>query len=205
MVYQLSCFPPQIDPLYAYLKQGLLFKSNTKKSILQRNHQRVWDNRWFILHGVNLYWFKADGVGKPRGKVVINAKAIVKTCADRDFCFKLITPLFSNGILLSAGSNDEKKMWMSSLRASISSCVSKVDRTIRKHHREKSGFGQITESLAEFRVSYVEEMDTGDLGFDSDGEEDTFDKPGEKKNDSNAEERKSQHFRQKTNVKFLAM
>lgn len=61
-----------------------------------------------------------------------------------------------------------------------------------------------TESLAAFRVSYVEEMNTDDLGFDSDGEEDTFDETGEK-NDSNAEERKSQHFRQKTNVNFLAM
>ena len=60
-----------------------------------------------------------------------------------------------------------------------------------------------TESLAAFRVSYVEEMYTDDLGFDSDGEEDTFDETGEK-NDS-AEERKSQHFRQKTNVNFLAM
>jgi hypothetical protein len=196
-------FSPQIDPLYAYLKQGLLFKSNTKKSILQRNHQRVWDNRWFILHGVNLYWFKADGVGKPRGKVVVNANSRVKISADRDFCFKLITPLFPNGILLAAGSNDGKKMWKSALDKVISSCISKVDRTIRKHHREKSLSGKNTESLAAFRVSYVEEMNTDDLGFDSDGEEDTFDETGEK-NDS-AEERKSQHFRQKTNVNFLAM
>ena len=109
---------------------------------MQRNHQRVWDNRWFILHGVNLYWFKADGVGKPRGKVVVNANSRVKISADRDFCFKLITPLFPNGILLAAGSNDGKKMWKSALDKVISSCISKVDRTIRKHHREKSLSGK---------------------------------------------------------------
>ena len=141
----LSSPPPVLDKICfsAYLKQGLLFKSNTKKSILQRNHQRVWDNRWFILHGVNLYWFKADGVGKPRGKVVVNANSRVKISADRDFCFKLITPFVPKcGILLAPGSNDGKKMWKSALDKVLSSCISKVDRTIRKHHREKSLSGK---------------------------------------------------------------
>jgi hypothetical protein len=161
-------FSHTIDPLYAYLKQGRLMKCSTKKN------KTRWYNRWFILHGERLYWFSADGTGKPRGKVIINSKSVLKTSADRDFCFKLITPLFPDGILLAASSNDEKKMWERSFKRTIFSCASKVDRRIRKHHREKSQAGEITDSLADFRKSYVSVVEEEDVGFDS-GDEDEVD------------------------------
>ena len=168
-----------IDPLFAYLKQGLLYKSgdskkNTNSKPNQNQKQQmnnVWDNRWFILHGVNLYWFKEDGSGKPRGKVVINSKSVIKNSADRDFCLKLFSPLFPEGILLAAGSNQGKKMWMRAIQRTIVQCQSKMDRKVRKHFREMTCAGFATGSLEEFRDNYVEEVSQEDIvGYDSDDE-----------------------------------
>jgi hypothetical protein len=193
-------FSHTIDPLFAYLKQGLLLKLNL--DVQKRKKKRranKWDNRWFILHGTNLYWFKADAIGKPRGKVILNANSIVKNSADRDFCFKLITPLFPEGILLAAGSNNEKKMWLRALQRTIFQCKAKVDRKVRKHHREKSMTGDVSASLDEFRKSYVSVIEMEDdptIGFDSGDEDEDNDKQQE------SSERKS-HMRQQTKIFHL--
>ena len=168
-------FSNTIDPLFAYLKQGLLYKSgdsnknnknnkSNKSNKKNKKNTQVWDKRWFILHGVNLYWFpQVLAVGtKPRGKVILNSESEIKSSADRDFCLKLITPLFPEGILLAASSNQDKKLWMRAIQRAIQRTIV-FDRKVRKN----------------IYVSATEGEDAS-FGYDS-GDEEGDDNGGSKK------------------------
>eukprot|EP00946_MAST-07B_sp_MAST-7B-sp1_P005414 g5414.t1 len=114
-------FSLEFDPTLAYLRQGLLLKCRAHHNRLGANEDMnyAWVSRWFILHGSILYWFKSNGEGKPRGKIVIGAKSKIVASAEHDFCFKLITPLFNEGILLAATSLRDKQVWTKSLNRII--------------------------------------------------------------------------------------
>jgi hypothetical protein len=114
-------FSLELDPTLAFLKQGLLFKRRAApkgKSANQKDYYG-WASRWFILHGAVLYWFTGNGEGKPRGKIVVGAQSKIVSSAERDFCFKLSTPLFSMGVLLAATSMRDKHAWTRSLNRII--------------------------------------------------------------------------------------
>ena len=114
-------FSLDMDPTLAFLKQGMLFKRSAapKGTSANQEEYHVWASRWIILHGDVLYWFKANGEGKPRGKIVVGARSKIVSSAERDFCFKLITPLFSMGVLLAATSMRDKHAWTRSLNRII--------------------------------------------------------------------------------------
>lgn len=114
-------FSLDMDPTLAYLKQGLLFKRRSAQKGDSANPEvhEGWASRWFILHGDILYWFKGNGEGKPRGKIIIGAGSKIVSSAERNFCFKLITPLFRKGILLAAASTRDKRAWTQSLNRII--------------------------------------------------------------------------------------
>ncbi len=132
-------FSVDMDPTLAYLKQGTLCKQKVgggrrfsgvpaDGEVAAQHGKARWSARWFILHGDALYWFKADGEGKPRGKIVVGADSKIVSSADRDFCFKLKTPLFPNGVLLAAGSTGDKRVWMRALKRTIRRAKEKQER-----------------------------------------------------------------------------
>jgi hypothetical protein len=129
-------FSLDMDPTLAYLKQGMLLKRRAvqKEARANRDVYEGWASRWFILHGDILYWFKGNGEGKPRGKIVVGAGSKIVSSAERDFCFKLFTPLFGNGILLAAASMRDKRAWTQSLNRIVTRSKAKEGSALQNSH-----------------------------------------------------------------------